>query len=62
MERENNWPPAGLDPNLPADHQGMNDPGNDLPDEDELEEDPDYDVDDIDADDEILKDNLGFDE
>jgi len=28
MKRENNWPPQfGFDPGLPADHQGMNDPG-----------------------------------
>lgn len=31
MTKENNWPPAGFNPDLPADHQGMFDPGNDDP-------------------------------
>lgn len=26
-----NWPPHNLDPYLPADHQGTEDPGNDPP-------------------------------
>lgn len=51
--RENNWPPHNFDPGLPADHQGIFDPGNDEPEvlldengDPVVESDDDFDLDD----------------